>query len=78
MITRMTLNPSKPVLYAAAAVILLFITGCNTDEKVPPVSEANCQPQFVKTLKTDRAKKALGDACFLQQGKYNLAPGKAW
>lgn len=77
MTTRMTLNSSKPVVYAAATVMLLFMAGCNTDEKVPPVSEANCQPQFIKTLKTEKAQQALGTAC-ATSGTYKSVPGKAW
>lgn len=62
-----------------ASVLLGFLlaAGCSVEEKVPEANDTTCQPNFIKTLKTDTARKTLGTAC-ATRGKYNLAPGKAW
>lgn len=67
----------KIQLAAVALAIAAAISGCSADEKVPPANDTTCQPNFIKTLKTEKAQKALGTAC-ATRGKYNLAPGKAW
>jgi entry exclusion lipoprotein TrbK len=69
----------RKTLCCLGLVVGLVLAGCApADEPVPAASDTTCTPDYIQSLKTEKAQKQLGTACFLRVKPTSTHKPQAW